>query len=53
MSSRQTYGCLGAVAGLFSWILAPFRMIAEEIWSAVILESWDRWRRSRDQERKE
>jgi hypothetical protein len=47
MSSRQTYGCLGIFAELAAGAWNLLRAAAEEVWSAVILEAWDRWKRRR------
>lgn len=38
MSSRQTYGCLAAVAELFGWILSPVIALAQEFTAGPVNE---------------
>jgi hypothetical protein len=43
-------GCLGTDADLFAWIFSPLIALAQEFWSTVVLEWFDRRRRDRKRE---
>jgi hypothetical protein len=48
MSSRQTYGCLGAVAELGWWIWGALVWLASEFWSGFVVALWEQWRDRRE-----
>jgi hypothetical protein len=50
VGSRQICGCYSALAALVTWIFGAAVALAQEMWSAVVLERRDRRRRNRHDE---